>query len=83
VATAEALRERAPAGPGPNAAPVRVASDAGAAPPSEPPAELAKSIPLLLDLPILRNMEKLEHYDSIATLASDDDPKTDEPGTSG
>jgi hypothetical protein len=41
-------------------------------PPSEPPAELAAAPDLFVDLPILRNMEKLEHFEAISTTTLDD-----------
>ena len=40
--------------------------------PSEPPAELAARPDLFVNLPILRNMEKLKHYDAIQTTTLDD-----------
>jgi anti-sigma factor RsiW len=45
--------------------------------PDEPPAELASRPELFVDLPVLRNMDKLQHFDSIATM--DDDPTDDVP----
>jgi hypothetical protein len=39
--------------------------------PSEPPPDLAARPDLFVNLPILRNLERLEHYDAITTL---DDP---------
>lgn len=86
VRVADAGTERAAptaaVGGGENAVPIRVASEA-AAPPAEPPADLAASLPMLLDLPILRNMEKLENYDRIEALSLVDQPETPGPGTSG
>jgi hypothetical protein len=40
--------------------------------PSEPPAELAARPDLFVNLPLLRNMEKLTHYDAIQTTTLDD-----------
>ncbi len=40
--------------------------------PDEPPAELASRPDLFVDLPMLRDMDKLQHFDTIATM--DDDP---------
>jgi hypothetical protein len=40
--------------------------------PDEPPAELASRAELFIDLPMLRDLDKLQHFDSIATM--DDDP---------
>jgi anti-sigma factor RsiW len=45
--------------------------------PDEPPAELASRPELFVDLPILRDLDKLQHFDSIATM--DDDPTDTEP----
>lgn len=39
--------------------------------PSEPPPELAARPDLFINLPLLRNLEKLEHYDSIRTTTVD------------
>ena len=41
--------------------------------PEQPPPELASRPDLFIDLPILRAMDKLRHYDAIATM-EDDDP---------
>lgn len=41
------------------------------APPKEPPAELAASPDLFVELPILRNMEKLDHFEAIRTTTLD------------
>jgi anti-sigma factor RsiW len=43
--------------------------------PDEPPAELASRPDLFVDLPILRDLDKLQHFDSIATM-EEDDPST-------
>jgi anti-sigma factor RsiW len=48
--------------------------------PAEPPAELASRPELFVDLPMLRNMDKLQHFDSIATM--DDDPTDAVPAPS-
>ena len=40
--------------------------------PSEPPAELAARPDLFVNLPVLRNMEKLQHYDAIQTTNLDE-----------
>jgi hypothetical protein len=42
--------------------------------PAEPPQELADRPDLFIDLPILRHMEKLEHYEQIETSSSPDAP---------
>jgi hypothetical protein len=39
--------------------------------PDEPPAELASRPELFVDLPMLRDMDKLQHFDSIATMEDD------------
>ena len=59
------------------AAPARVARQARPTvgePPREPPAELASAPDLFMDLPILRHMEKLEHFDAIRTTTLDEEP---------
>ena len=43
-------------------------------PPKYPPAELASAPDLFMDLPILRHMEKLEHFDAIRTTTVDEAP---------
>jgi anti-sigma factor RsiW len=58
------------AAPRPKGAP-RVAA---APPPSEPPAKLAEVPDLFMDLPILRNMDKLRHFEAIQTTTLDDEP---------
>jgi anti-sigma factor RsiW len=40
--------------------------------PSEPPAELAARPDLFVNLPVLRNMEKLQHYEAIQTTTLDE-----------
>jgi len=40
--------------------------------PAEPPPELAAAPELFMDLPLLRNMEKLEHFETIRTTTLDD-----------
>lgn len=42
-------------------------------PPSDPPAELVAAPDKFMNLPILRNLEKLEHFDAIQTTTLDDD----------
>jgi hypothetical protein len=53
-------------------APPAVARRAKTRIPDEPPAELASRAELFVDLPMLRDLDKLQHFDSIATM--DDDP---------
>jgi len=87
VATAPVRRDPGPA----RGETAPVASDGSAAPttrrlpedrvvaeaaPGRPPDEMLAELPLLLDLPILRNMEKLEHYDSIEALTAIDDEES-------
>jgi anti-sigma factor RsiW len=44
--------------------------------PDEPPAELASRPELFVDLPVIRNLDKLQHFESIATM---EDDATDAP----
>jgi anti-sigma factor RsiW len=46
-------------------------------PPVDPPPELAAAPDLFVDLPILRNMEKLEHFEAIRTTTLDGPPAVD------
>ena len=46
----------------------------GSEPPKDPPAELASAPDLFMDLPILRHMEKLEHFEAIRTTTLDEGP---------
>ena len=48
--------------------------------PAEPPGELASHPELFVDLPMLRHLEKLEHFDAIATMEGD--APRDEPSPS-
>jgi anti-sigma factor RsiW len=47
-----------------------------AVPPTEPPPELAAAPEKFVNLPILRNLEKLEHFDAIQTTTLDEEPVT-------
>jgi hypothetical protein len=47
--------------------------------PEEPPAELASRPDLFVDLPILDNLEKMEHFDAIATMEDADPTGSDTP----
>ena len=49
--------------------------------PVDPPAALAARPDLFVDLPILRNLDKLQHFDAIATM--DDDPSDGPPPSNG
>jgi hypothetical protein len=65
------VAERAPA-PAPSPAPAspqrrRVARGV----PSEPPPELAARPDLFINLPLLRNLDKVQHYEAIQTIAVD------------
>jgi len=40
--------------------------------PRKPPPQLAAAPELFMDLPLLRNMEKLEHFEAIRTTTLDD-----------
>ena len=42
--------------------------------PADPPAELAAHPELFIDLPLLRNFDKLQHFETIATMNSDAPP---------
>jgi hypothetical protein len=42
-------------------------------PPSEPPPELAAAPDLFMDMPLLKNIEKVEHFESIRTTTLDGD----------
>jgi anti-sigma factor RsiW len=51
--------------------------------PNEPPAELAARPDLFVEMPILRNMEKLDHFEAIRTTTIEDAPApSGEPGPS-
>jgi hypothetical protein len=39
--------------------------------PSEPPPELAARPDLFVNLPLLRNLDKVQHYEAIQTIAVD------------
>ena len=55
-------------------------------PPAEPPAKLAEAPDLFMELPILRNMDKLRHFEAIQTTTLDDEPATpdgQEPPSNG
>jgi len=60
--------------PEPRAAPaaprqeVAVAAAEEATPPAEPPPDLAAAPELFMNLPIIRNMEKLEHFEAITMV---------------
>jgi anti-sigma factor RsiW len=45
--------------------------------PAEPPPQLADAPDLFVNLPILKNMEKLEHFEAIQTTTLDDDDAPD------
>ena len=73
-------RTERPLDPTPPAAQVAVAPRVAPAPavrraktrvPDEPPAELASRPELFVDLPVLRNLDKLQHFESIATMEED------------
>ncbi|HLK10492.1 MAG TPA: zf-HC2 domain-containing protein [Candidatus Binatia bacterium] len=51
-------------------------------PPGPPPA-LAAAPELFVDLPLLHNMEKLEHFEAIRTTTLDDDTPGEEPQSNG
>jgi len=69
--------------PAPARLPSRVAK---VPPPAEPPAKLADAPDLFMDFPILRNMDKLRHFEAIRTTTLDDEPATpdgQEPPSNG
>ena len=62
---------RAPERPAPPPAPrqeVAVATADDALPPADPPPDLAAAPELFMNLPIIRNMEKLEHFEAITMV---------------
>ena len=72
----------APAPPSPLSPPHRFAK----ALPAEPPAKLAEAPDLFVDMPIIRNLEKLTHFEAIQTTTLDDEPATpdgQEPPSNG
>ena len=50
------------------AAPKQVVAHADTPPPAEPPPDLAAAPELFMNLPIIRNMEKLEHFEAISMV---------------
>jgi anti-sigma factor RsiW len=62
----------APAVPAPAPAVERAMRPRGE-PPSEPPPELAAAPDLFMDMPLLKNIEKVEHFESIRTTTLDGD----------
>ena len=46
------------------------------APPAEPPAKLAEAPDLFVDMPIIRNLDKMTHFEAIQTTTLDDEPAT-------
>src|SRR5262249_10934293 len=78
----EGRRTGAPSG-------VRVARRGAMAPsppPNDVPPELAAQLDLFVDLPLLKNLEKLEHFDAIRTTTLDDTPTLptgEEPPSNG
>jgi len=48
--------------------------------PSDPPPDLAAQPDLFVDLPIVRNLDKLRHFDTIAAMDGDDADPSDEGG---
>jgi anti-sigma factor RsiW len=72
-----AVERKAPAAVAKRTEPTAVARRQKARVPDEPPAELASRPELFVDLPMLRDLDKLKHFDTIATM--DDDPTDDVP----
>jgi hypothetical protein len=55
-------------------------------PPAEPPAKLAEAPDLFMDMPIIRNLDKLKNFEAIQTTTLDDEPATpdgQEPPSNG
>jgi len=74
TALAERPRVTAPATPAPAVAKAEapvVARRAKVRAPAEPPAELASRPDLFVDLPMIRELEKMQHFDAIAAEDSD------------
>ena len=44
--------------------------------PAEPPAKLAEAPDLFVDMPIIRNLDKMTHFEAIQTTTLDDEPAT-------
>ncbi len=44
--------------------------------PAEPPAKLAEAPDLFVDMSIIRNLDKLTHFEAIQTTTLDDEPAT-------
>ena len=54
--------------------------------PAEPPTKLAEAPELFMDMPIIRNLDKLTHFEAIQTTTLDDEPATpdgQEPPSNG
>ena len=69
--------------PAPARLPSRVAK---VPPPAEPPAKLAEAPDLFVDMPIIRNLDKMTHFEAIQTTTLDDEPATpdgQEPPSNG
>ena len=45
-------------------------------PPAEPPSKLAEAPDLFVDMPMLRNLDKLKNFEAIQTTTLDDEPGT-------
>ena len=78
-----AAKQVAQAPPRPTRAPSRIAR---VPPPAEPPAKLAEAPDLFMDLPIIRNLDKLTHFEAIQTTTLDDEsatPDGQEPPSNG
>ena len=66
-------------------APSRASHEAVAvAPPTEPPPALAAAPELFVDLPMLRKLDRVKHFEAIQTTTLDDDtPDGEEPPSNG
>ena len=84
VAVAERPRVTAPAVPAPVVAKAEapaVARRGKARAPIDPPAELASRPDLFMDLPMLREFEKVQHFDSIASMEDADGGEAPSPNS--
>jgi len=60
----------------------RAGSRKAVEPPGEPPPELAAAPELFVNLPILKNMERLEHFEAIQMTTLDDETPSGQPAPS-
>jgi hypothetical protein len=77
---AETPRAAGPAKPSVAVAGSKRSPRAVASVPKDPPPELAAAPELFVDLPMLRHLEKLEHFDAILATGLDDAPANGDGG---